>query len=256
MKNLRAIILTITVMIFSNKIYGQDPMRLWMSYRAQIRVTKEWRISAGQSYLFSERAEELSSTQNVLNIIYRLNSKVNFGMGFQTSKSMTNLNQADRNRVTARFNLANNIENYRISHSFRAEWHSPQRSKYEYRLRYGFRIHNRKLRLPLKARPFITNEFHYYLSGDPLWYRDDEGERLVRQAPRGVHAHRITLGVRIRPFRRFYTTLSFMRQTEFNAGNKYRSINVVDPRNGRVRRRFNNFNVINISTSYRINLDK
>ncbi|MCG8385707.1 MAG: hypothetical protein MJA30_09215, partial [Cytophagales bacterium] len=76
----------------------------------------------------------------------------------------------------------------------------------------------------------------------------------VRQSPDGLHAHRITLGVRISPLKRTNVTLRFMRQTEFNLGNKYRRINVEDPRNGKVRRKFNNFSALVISTSYRFSM--
>ncbi|MBQ4819293.1 DUF2490 domain-containing protein [Aquimarina sp. MMG016] len=247
--------LSITLFIF---LIGtsQEDLKLWTGYSAQARVTKEWRISAGQLLLFSPEFVELSSMQNSVNLTYRLNSKIRFGTGYLRSSDPSDPDQEARNRVTARFGLNMRLGKVRFNNNLRGEWHFPERSKFEYRLRHGLRIHRGSWGLPWKTTPFINNEVHYYLSGKPLQYRDEEGEKVVKQSPDGLHAYRFTIGIRFRPFKRANASLSYMRQTEFNIGSKYREINVVDPRNGRVRRSFNHFSVLMFRFSYQIHFNR
>ncbi len=235
---------------------AQEDLKLWTGHSAQAKLTKEWRLNVGQLLLFSQEPFELSSLQNSARVTYRINKRISTGLGYIRSSDPSDPDQEARNRLTGRFRLNARLGKLRIANSFRAEWHFPERSKFEYRLRYGFRIHRGNWGLPLKTTPFITNELHYYLSGKPLQYRDEFGEKVVKQSPNGLHAHRITLGVRFRPFKRANASLSYMRQTEFNIGNKYREIHVVDPRNGRIRRQFNNFSVVMFRFSYQLDLRK
>ncbi|GAA4271569.1 DUF2490 domain-containing protein [Aquimarina gracilis] len=239
-----------------NQLNAQEDLKLWTGHSAQAKITKEWRINAGQLLLFNQQPFELSSMQNSLNVSYRFAKRKRIGLGFIRSSDPSDPDQEARNRLTGRFRMDFRLGKLRVANSLRAEWHFPERSKFEYRLRYGFRIHRGNFGLPLRTTPFITNEFHYYLSGRPLQYRDELGEKVVKQSPDGLHAHRITLGIRFRPFKRANASLSYMRQTEFNIGSKYREINVVDPRNGRVRRAFNNFSVVMFRFSYQLDLRK
>ncbi|WP_299212305.1 DUF2490 domain-containing protein [uncultured Aquimarina sp.] len=241
--------------LFANIAIAQEDLKLWTGYSAQAKLTKKWRLTAGQLLLFSQEPFELSSMQNSVNVTYRMNKRMSFGTGYLRSSDPSDPDQEARNRITGRFRLNTRLGKIRFANNLRAEWHFPERSKFEYRIRYGLRIHagNWGL-LPLKTTPFITNEVHYYLSGRPLQYRDELGDKVVKQSPDGLHAHRVTLGVRFRPFRRANASISYMRQTEFNIGSKYREINVVDPRNGRVRREFNNFSVLMFRFSYQLDL--
>lgn len=254
MKKNKTILLIFLTLLINSLAIAQDGMRIWYGHSAQARLNKEWRISAGQLFMFSGKPRELRRIQNSLNFSYRHSKRVRLGFGYQLSIDPRDLGKQARNRLTGRLSYYTRWKNFGVTNTFRAEWHFPQRSKFEYRLRYAFRIHPRGLDLPLRARPFMTNEFHYYLSGDPLWYRDSDGERVVEQSPDGLHAHRFTLGLRITPIKRTNLTVRYMRQTEFNLGSKYRRLNVEDPRNGRVRRRFNNFSVFMVTVSHRFKL--
>ena len=254
MTRLKTITTLLFISFFIETIGAQEELRLWTGHSAQAKLTKEWRLNVGQLLLFSQEPFELASLQNSAGITYRVNRRTSYGIGYIRSSDPSDPDQEARNRITGRFRLNLRLGKVRIANSLRAEWHFPERSKFEYRLRYGFRVHRGNWGLPLKTTPFITNEFHYYLSGRPFQYRDDLGEKVVKQSPDGLHAHRITLGVRFRPFRRAQASLSYMRQTEFNIGNKYRRINVTDPRNGKIRRKFNNFSVVMFRFSYQLDL--
>ena len=254
MSKIKTIVLVSLPIFLCGNTFSQDATKLWIGLSAQARITREWRVSVGQLYMFNRDPLDLTTLQNSLNVTYRCNRRWRVGLGYQKSSAPFDRSRQERNRLTARASYAGKLQNIRVIHFFRTEWHFPERSKFEYRLRYAFRIHRRNWDLPLNARPFMTNEFHYYLSGRPLWYRDDAGERVVRQSPDGLHAHRITIGIRVSPMKRTNVTLRFMRQTEFNLGNQYRRINVEDPRNGKVRRKFNNFSALVISTSYRFSI--
>ncbi len=242
------------LLLFTYSLFAQEDLKLWTGYSAQARLSKEWRLTGGQLLLFSQEPFELSAMQNSVNVFYRLNKRMNVGLGYLRSSDPSDPDQEARNRITGRFRLNLRLGKLRLANSLRGEWHFPERSKFEYRLRYGLRIHRGSWGLPLKTTPFITNEFHYYLSGRPLQYRDEFGEKVVKQSPDGLHAHRITVGVNFRPFRRARASLSYMRQTEFNIGSKYREINVVDPRDGDIKRAFNNFSVLMFRFSYRLDL--
>ncbi|WP_219011695.1 DUF2490 domain-containing protein [Aquimarina litoralis] len=248
------IISALFIYFFTSIAIAQEDLKLWTGYSAQAKLTKKWRLSAGQLLLFNQEPFELSSMQNSVNIRYRMSKRMSFGTGYLRSSDPSDPDQEARNRITGRFRLNARLGKVRFANSLRAEWHFPERSKFEYRIRYGLRIHGGNWGLPLKTTPFITNEVHYYLSGRPLQYRDASGDKVVKQSPDGLHAHRVTLGIRFRPFRRANASISYMQQTEFNIGSKYREINVVDPRNGRVRRAFNNFSVLMFRFSYQLDL--
>ncbi len=247
-------ILVLHIFFSAYLIQAQENLKLWTGHSAQAKLTKEWRINVGQLLLFSQEPFELSSLQNSASVSYRLDKRKRVGFGYIRSSDPSDPDQEARNRLTGRFRLDLRLGKLRMANSLRAEWHFPERSKFEYRLRYGFRFHMGNFGLPLKTTPFITNEFHYYLSGKPLQYRDELGDKVVKQSPDGLHAHRITLGLRFRPFKRANASLSYIRQTEFNIGNKYRDINVTDPRNGRIRRAFNNFSVVMFRFSYQFDV--
>ncbi|MEW7292144.1 DUF2490 domain-containing protein [Aquimarina sp. 2304DJ70-9] len=246
--------IVVFLFFFLQTTIAQEDLKLWTGHSAQAKLTKEWRLTVGQLLLFRQEPFELSSLQNSANISYRINKRTRVGLGYIRSSDPFDPDQEARNRITGRYRKDFRLGKLRLANSFRAEWHFPERSKFEYRLRYGLRIHRGNWGLPLKTTPFITNELHYYLSGKPFQYRDELGDKVVKQSPNGLHAHRITLGVRFKPFKRANASLSYMRQTEFNIGDKYRRINVVDPRNGRVKRAFSNFSVVMFRFSYQLDL--
>lgn len=250
--------ITLLFFCFQNPsiLIAQENLKLWTSYGATTRLTKELRIRGSQLLLFNQEPFELSSMQNSAVITYRINRKISFGVGYQRSSDPSNPNQEARNRLEGRFRYNARIGKIRLQNALRTEWHFPERSKFEYRIRYGLRIHGGSWGLPLKTTPFVTNEFHYYLSGRPLQYRDADGERLIKQSPDGLHAYRFTFGISCRPIKRIRASLSYMRQTEFNIGSKYREINVVDPRDGDIIRPFNNFSVLILNVSYQFDLRK
>lgn len=254
MTRLKLLLSIIAYCLASGLLFAQEEMRVWTSYQAQARLSEGWQISAGQTFMFSQQPFELSSIQNAANLMYRFNGKYNASFGYVRSSDPSDPDQEARNRLQARFGYRAKLGKFRVTNSLRGEWHFPEASKFEYRIRYGLRVSRGNWGLPLNTTPFINNELHYYLSGRPLQYRDELGNPLVRQSPDGLHAHRITIGASFRPFNGAYATLSYMKQTEFNLGDRYREINVTDPRDGRILRPFNNFSVLTLSFAYRLDL--
>ncbi|MEM7380862.1 MAG: DUF2490 domain-containing protein, partial [Bacteroidota bacterium] len=228
---------------FHSNIVAQDGVKFWAGHSLGTKLTESWRIRVGQLYLFDE-VMDLSSMQNSARIEYRFNRKFRIGLGYIRSSDPTDPDQEARNRLDPRIRYSFRIGKLRVANTLRTEWHFPERSKFEYRIRYALRLHRGDWGLPLNITPYVTNELHYYLDGRPFQYRNPQGEAVVKQSPDGLHAHRITLGLRFKPFKRANASIYFMRQTEFNLGNKYRRINVTDPRNGEVKRDFNNFSVL------------
>ncbi|WP_350284813.1 DUF2490 domain-containing protein [uncultured Croceitalea sp.] len=248
------LIVVIFTLFLSTATMAQEDLKVWTGHSWSTNLTDEWRVRAGQLYLFDERFD-LSSLQNNARVEYRFNRRFRVGLGYVRSSSPGDPDQQARNRLETRFRLSQRWGKLRIAHTLRPEWHFPERSKFEYRIRYSLGLHAGNWGLPLKITPYITNELHYYLDGRPFQYRDSAGDKLVRQSPNGLHAYRIRLGVRFRPFKRASANISFMRQREFNIGSPYRSLNVTDPRNGEVKRGFNNFSVLSFSFFYRIKMN-
>lgn len=248
------LIIAISALFASATSIAQEDLKVWTGHSWSTKITDEWRVRAGQLYLFDERLD-LSSIQNNARIDYRFNRRFRLGFGYVRSSSPGDPDQQARNRIETRLRLSHRWGKLRIAHTLRPEWHFPERSKFEYRIRYALGLHAGNWGLPLKITPYITNELHYYLDGRPFQYRDSAGDKLVKQSPNGLHAHRIRLGLRFRPFKRASANLSFMRQREFNIGSPYRRLNVTDPRNGEVKRSFNNFSVLSFSFFYRIKVN-
>jgi len=236
-----------------NLLQSQNEVKLWTAHSYSTKVSDKWRIRAGQLYLFDENVS-LSSLQNSARLEYRLDKKFRLGLGYTRSSDPADVDQTAKNRVETRFRYRVRWGKLRIYNYLRGEWHFPERSKFEYRIRYALGLHAGDWGMPLRITPYITNELHYYLNGRPFQYRDGNGEKLVKQSPDGLHAYRIRLGVRFRPFKRASASLSFMRQTEFNIGSPFRRLNVTDPRNGEIKRSFNNFSVLAFSFSYRFKI--
>lgn len=232
---------------------AQEGPKFWSGYSLSTNLNKEWRINAGQLYLF-DNSLGLGSVQNSARIDYRFNRNFGVGLGYIHSNNSNDPDQAARNRLDPRASYSFRVGKLRVGNTLRAEWHFPERSKFEYRVRYGLQLHAGDWGLPLDITPYVSNELHYYLGGKPFQFRDDNGEKVVNQSPNGLHAHRIKLGVRFKPFKRASAGLSFMRQTEFNLGDKYRRINVTDPRNGEIKRPFNNFSVVAFNFAYRFKI--
>ncbi|BFP42456.1 hypothetical protein FGF1_33010 [Flavobacteriaceae bacterium GF1] len=239
--------------LLSLPLSAQEGMKFWAGHSYRTNITKEWRVRAGQLYLFDDRMD-LTSMQNSARVDYRFNRNITVGLGYIRSSDPADPDQQARNRIDPRVRYRFKLGKLRIANQLRAEWHFPSRSKFEYRLRYALGLNAGDFGLPMDITPYMTNELHYYLNGRPLNYRDTDGDVIVRQSPNGLHAHRIRIGVRFRPFKRANVSLSFMRQTEFNIGSRFRQINVVDPRDGDILRGFNNFSVLSFSFSYRFKI--
>lgn len=251
-KNSTALFLFLSC-LFSLPVFTQEGVKIWAGHSYRTDISKGLRIRAGQLYLFDEQMD-LTSMQNSARIEYRFNRNFTVGLGYIRSSDPADPDQPARNRVDPRVRYRFKVGALRVSNQLRAEWHFPSRSKFQYRLRYALGLHAGDFGLPLRITPFITNELHYYLNGRPLNYRDSDGDIIVSQSPNGLHAHRIRIGVRMRPFKRANLSLSFMRQTEFNIGDRFRHINVRDPRDGDILRAFNNFSVVSFSFSYRFKI--
>lgn len=254
-KNYKPVSPILFVLVFFTHLglLGQEGPKFWSGYSVGANLDRTWSVRAGQTYLF-DNSLGLRAVQNGAGINYRVNKKLSLGLGYIYSTNSADPDQPARNRLDPRIEYNVRLGKLRIGNRLRTEWHFPERSKFEYRLRYALQLHAGNFGLPLKATPYISNEFHYYLGGSPLQYRDETGEKVVKQSPDGLHAHRIRAGIRFKPFKRAYAGISYMRQTEFNIGDKYRELNVTDPRTGRISRPFNNFSAVTFNFSYRFKL--
>ena len=133
----------------------------------------------------------------------------------------------------------------------RLEWNSSNENNYRYRVHLFTRIGPRKRLKFLKLSPSVSYTLFYNIGGNPIQYYDEEGDRTVKQAPNGFHRGRVNFRLNSRVTRHLRLTVNYMIQREFNfLVGEYREINVVNPRNGKVRRRFRNYEVIGFSVSY------
>jgi len=247
-------VLTLLFFLFAGVMTAaQNELKLWAAHSYNARITEEFRIKVGQLYLFDGNFG-VSSLQNSAHLRYHFNKNFRTGIGYISSSSPKNPDKENRNRVDSRVSYRFKLSKLRIWNTLRSELHFPTRSKFKYRFRYSVILSAGSFKLPLDITPFISNEIHYYLNGRPFQYRDLFGDKTVKQSPDGLHAHRLKLGINLKPFKHARASLSFIRQTEFNLGKANRRLNITDPRNGKIKRRFSNFSVLLLNFSYRFKI--
>ena len=143
MKKYKTILFALITILINSTAFSQDGVRLWYGHSVQARINKEWRVSAGQLFIFGRDPFQLSTLQNSLNVSYRYNKRVRLRFGYLKSINPQGLSERSRNRLTGRVDYRVKLEKFWIQNAFRLEWHFPERSKFQYRLRYAFRIHPR-----------------------------------------------------------------------------------------------------------------
>lgn len=237
----KSILLILLFFLITNCLFSQNT-KVWASESLRIRLDKNFafRLSYFQNY----QKGKFTYTQFGWNISHRLHEQLNLSIGFKK----TTILKKDRAtyRLSTGFTWASKKHPFR--QSFTLEYDYPGSSKYSLRLGYSARIRHRVKFWGQKWYPYADLKFYYFSGGRERNYYSEERELLFTSSPEGLHRFRLSTGVSVRPNKWLSLKTFLLWQNEFNLLKNEKALNLVNPRNNKVRNTFSNYMVIGIST--------
>jgi len=246
------------VLCFSSQaqIDETDTKMLWLGLGLSKKVNKKFGISYYQLNSVNFEGPRLNFIQLDLGASYKLVDNLSVKAGgkatFSIDSDPENQLLYPRLYLALRYNTRIS-KRWRMKNSLYFEHHFDQRSKFQQRYFHRFDLYYRNTKWPWRLRPYITTKLYYYANGRDLQYYDENEDKTEKVATRGFHAFRFQPGVKLYPNKKIMLAVSFMRQIEFNSslfGGK--PINDENPKSGRIRRPFYNFNVFNLAFFYKL----
>ncbi|PCI08381.1 MAG: hypothetical protein COB73_06960 [Flavobacteriaceae bacterium] len=247
MKKLIILICLILSITLSAQITETDKTMLWTTISVSKKINDKFSISYNQLNSVDLASPRFNFIQPDIRINYKITKKVIATVGYAPTFSLDQIsgNQLVYHRVAGRIRLRTKLgKRIRMSNSITAEHHLTQRSKFQQRYYYKLDLYYRNTSLPWRLRPYLTQKLYYYANGRDLQYYDDSGNMTDLKSPNGLHAYRIEPGIKFYPTKKFYFSVYYLRQIEFNAGGS--EISNLNPNTGNIRRPFYNFNVIGL----------
>lgn len=238
--------------------FSQNDMKIWSSVQSNFTVSKklDFKIGFMRSSDFNNKLS-LDFNQLSTSISYDITKKINAKLGALGSKS----EGADesKNRIFARLTYETKLNKLlTFSNGFQAEKHSKNENRYAYRYIYIGTIglsHRMKF---LKLSPSISTWLYYNQGGNPIQYYSAEGGLpTVKGNPDGLHRARFYLNFNSRISKAISLSVFAMRQSEFNNfSDATHKINVVNPKNNKIIRPFNNYSVVGTTLNLNLNFSK
>jgi len=251
------------VLLVPGQVSGQDlppGLKAWGSMGLQMRLNKRNAIEVSHLTAFNTGPLRTQFFQTNIGWAHKMGKCWNLDLGVAQSQFRRSEEFATYNRVLTELDFKQKWGLWSMKHSLRAEYHFPQLRKWQSRFIYSNKISYKCKELPFRPQPFIRNQIYWYQGGRTVKYYEESeaGERefLFRQAPNGFHRYRVTLGVRCRLAKRFYATVFYIQQREFNlpfAFTEMRNLNVLTAKDN-VQAPFNNFSLVGIRLDYTLKL--
>ncbi|HFC01072.1 MAG TPA: DUF2490 domain-containing protein [Phaeodactylibacter sp.] len=256
-----ATIIFILISFILNPLQAQDvksDFNSYFSYSLSYRLNKKIKLHAGQLLCFNNNPYEFQYNQMKFGASYRFSKKISVDLYVKPMLFKGTIQSKWYNRLSTTISHRAKIFSLPLKNSITAEWHFPQLKKYRYRFIYTLKYSFKNKVLPLRATPYIKYQLYYYLGGRPMNYYDEAGDVLLaRQAPNDFHRFRLGAGVRFRPFKKFYVTLYYIWQQEFNTTfTKNRKLNILNKSQTKIKYPFNDYQVLGLSLSYSITKKK
>ncbi len=133
-----------------------------------------------------------------------------------------------------------------------AETFSRPTGKFKHRVIISSKIGLRKRMDFLNLSPSVGYALYYNIGGKDLQYYDGNKRPAVKQSPDGFHRGRFNVTLSSRVNKHLSLSLYYFNQHEFNfIAGEYRRIHVERP-NGKITRRFNNYNAAGITMNITI----
>ena len=225
-------------------------LKNWYSGSFTVRTSKKASFKFSQLYALNTAPYKLHFVQSGFEYSRRLGDPWKGSLGYTHSIFRSDNGPKHFHRVYAQIRHRSRLGRVNMDNAIRAEFHTPQLLKYQYRFIYTNKLSLRTRNWPLKASPYIRNQVFYYYGGKPFNYYE-EGELAASQAPNDFHRYRFSAGLRMKPAKNLSLTVYYMWQREFNTNfTEFRGINELNARETRVRRPFNNYQVIGVSIGY------
>ncbi len=243
--------LCLTVICFGQ---SEPDWRLWTTSGVKVRTHKK--LSFGLSYFtaynFSQR--QIKYDQWRLSATYSPKRRWYLTTAYVRGQSKTSKNIT--HRIVGEIAYPTTIPFDFITQYFTAEKFFPATSKYGWRISYALRLKETLLEQPFRIAPYASGRLFYFYGGRLIQRYDDTGERTYKSAGNGLHRFRGTLGVDMRPTKHLQLKMFWMIQREFNVGSRRTEINVINPNNGKISRRFSNYPVLGVSGAIRLDARK
>ncbi len=254
----RALMILLGALLMAGSLAAQDlppGFKAWQYSSLRLRLNPKNSVSFSELTALNTRPMSFQFLQ--VNGMYsrRLANRWNLDVGYARSWFKTSEEIRVFQRVLVEIDFKQRWGEFRMKHSFRAEYHWPQLRKWQSRFIYSNKIAYRFKELPLRPTPYLRNQLYWYQGGrDVSYFEEETGELLERRPANGIHRYRMTAGVRMRLAKRLYTSVFYTWQREFNMpGNEFRRLNVPNAR-GNTQAPFNQFHLIGWSLDYTLKL--
>lgn len=248
---------------------GREPedVRVWLSTGFNLRINPSWRLYYTELYGFDpEPGSEsepgswnLPFIQRSLSVRYALGEHQSLQGGYDAVLTRSGSGERSHyHRFQTAYGQFFRVQRWSLSQSFRYEWFTPERSRYEHRFTHTLRAQYRPRNAPWRLRPYASVQLFYYAGGTPRAYYPDGPDGMVDSSgTNGLHRFRASLGVYCKPHDRFYLTVFAMSQREFNLGQQpVGALNYYDPVRDRIRMPFQHYTVIGTSLKFRLELEQ
>lgn len=143
-------------------------------------------------------------------------------------------------------------DNLTWTNGIQAERHSANENRFDYRIIYLTRFGLQKRIKFLRLAPSVSYWLYYNIGGDKIQYYDTEGSPSIKQTADGFHRGRLILNLNSKLNNTVSVSMYYLRQNEFNLFGNARGLNVRNPSTGKIKRPFNNFNVLGLSLQFEL----
>jgi hypothetical protein len=238
----------------------KDPSKLWSSAGLRVKLAKKMNAEINQMYGFDSAPVTLRFTQTSARIQYSPGGHLSFSAGWLVTKSLRRQKPViHKYRYTGSVAWRSKIEIWRLTNSIKIELFDIRETRYDKRIIYSFYIKPKTMKMAPKIKwsPFINMRFYYNMGGKAISQYNNEGARIGKFTPDGLHRLRLKSGVYFKLFKKLKITLQGTYQEEFNtiwSVKNNQNINVRNPKSGNITRRFQNYFVLSISAKWYLSL--
>lgn len=159
-----------------------------------------------------------------------------------------------KHRWQTNFHYRIDVNKVRLTHSLAIEYFSKLETKYRARILYTFRLQadeRTKILPKVKIAPYGAFRLYYNIGGDPIKQYSETGDFLYEKAPYGLHRLRLFAGISARVNKVWFISPYILFQQEFNTDfSRNHAMNVVNPETGKIKRAFQNYFALGVSTRY------
>ena len=235
--------------------FSQKDWKQWNTISADLAFTKKLQLGLGyqRGYNLSNQYQ-YEFSQGAVYLTYDPSRKFALSAGGIISSSASGVDDKNRGFIRASYKIK--FGKLIWSNGLQGELHSQAETKYRSRMIFMTRLSLKNRLRFLRLAPSVSYWLYHNNGGNPIQYYDPVTKLpSIKETADGFHRSRLTINLNSKINNQLSVSVYYKMQREFNmgAGN---DINVVNPRNGRITRRFDEFNVIGLSLDFQFDLYK